>query len=97
VSDKAPDRFRLRVVTSDALLVETRADEAQIPTIDGLIGVFPLHRPLVVALGRGTLSYRQGAYEERFEIDGGYAEISPDSVLVFTETAAADSSADGAE
>ena len=42
-------------------------------------------------------SYRQGAYEERFEIDGGYAEISPDSVLVFTETAAADSSADGAE
>jgi len=89
VSDKAPDRFRLRAVTSKSLLIETEADEAQIPTIDGLIGVFPDHRPLIVALGRGTLSYRQGAYEERFEIDGGYAEIGPDSVLVFTESAAA--------
>ncbi|MCX6567149.1 MAG: hypothetical protein NTW38_12155 [Candidatus Aminicenantes bacterium] len=88
MSGKAPDRFRLRVVTSKSLLIETDADEAQIPTIDGLIGVFPNHQPLIVALGRGTLSYRQAAYEERFEIDGGYAEISPDSVLVFTESAA---------
>lgn len=87
MSEKAPDRFRLRVVTSKSLLVETDADEAQIPTIDGLIGVFPNHRPFIVALGRGTLSYRQAAYEERFEIDGGYAEIGPDSVLVFTESA----------
>jgi len=85
VSEKAPDRFRLRVVTSRSLLVETEADEAQIPTIDGLIGVYPNHRPLIVALGRGTLSYRQAAYEERFEIEGGYAEIGPDSVLIFTE------------
>jgi F-type H+-transporting ATPase subunit epsilon len=74
-------------VTSRALLVETDADEVQIPTIDGLIGVYPEHRPLVVALGRGTLSYRQAKYEERFEIDGGYAEIGPASVLIFTESA----------
>ena len=87
MSEKAPDRFRLRVVTSKSLLIETDADEAQIPTIDGLIGVFPNHRPLIIALGRGTLSYRQAAYEERFEIDGGYAEIGLDSVLVFTESA----------
>jgi F-type H+-transporting ATPase subunit epsilon len=87
VSPTAPARLRLRIVTSRALLVETDADEVQIPTIDGLIGVFPQHRPLIVALGRGTLAYRQARYEERFEIDGGYAEIAPESVLVFTESA----------
>jgi F-type H+-transporting ATPase subunit epsilon len=87
VSGNAPARLRLRIVTSRALLVETDADEVQIPTIDGLIGVYPEHRPLVVALGRGTLSYRQAKYEERFEIDGGYAEIGPASVLIFTESA----------
>jgi F-type H+-transporting ATPase subunit epsilon len=89
MSIAAPVRFKLRVVTSKALLVETEADEAQIPTTEGLIGVFPAHRPLVAALGRGTLSYRQSKYQEQFEVEGGYAEIGPDSVLIFTETIAA--------
>jgi len=90
VSGNTPARLHLRIVTSRALLVETAADEVQIPTIDGLIGVYPEHRPLVIALGRGTLSYRQAKYEERFEIDGGYAEIGPASVLIFTESAPSD-------
>ncbi|MHB8055729.1 MAG: F0F1 ATP synthase subunit epsilon [Candidatus Aminicenantales bacterium] len=87
MSGTAPARLHLRIVTSRALLVETDADEVQIPTIDGLIGVYPEHRPLIVALGRGTLAYRQAKYEERFDIDGGYAEIGPESVLIFTESA----------
>jgi F0F1-type ATP synthase epsilon subunit len=40
----------------------------------------------VAALGRGILTYRQGKYEERFPIEGGYAEVGPASVLVFTES-----------
>lgn len=87
MSPTQPARMHLRIVTSRALLVETDVDEVQIPTIDGLIGVYPEHSPLIVALGRGTLAYRQARYEERFEIDGGYAEIGPASVLVFTESA----------
>ena len=87
MSGTAPDRFRLRVVTSKSLLVETEADEAQIPTIDGLIGILPGHRPLIVAIGRGALTYRQAKYEEKFEIEGGYAEIGPSSVIIFTESA----------
>ena len=86
MSAAGPDRFHLRVVTSKSLLVETEVDEVQIPTIDGLIGVFPHHRPLVAALGRGVLTYRQGKYEERFPIEGGYAEVGPDAVIVFTES-----------
>ena len=86
MSAAGPDRFHLRVVTPRSLLVETDVDEVQIPTIDGLIGVFPHHRPLVAALGRGILTYRQGKYEERFPIEGGYAEVGPASVLVFTES-----------
>ena len=89
MSIAAPVRFRLRVVTPKSLLIETEADEAQIPTTEGLIGVFPGHRPLVAALGRGTLSYRQAKYEEQFEVEGGYAEIGPDEVLILTETVAA--------
>jgi len=77
--------FHLKVITPRSVLVEADVDEAQIPTTEGLIGVYPNHRPLVVAIGKGTLSYRQGKYEDRFDISSGLAEIGPDRVLVFTE------------
>ena len=77
--------LRLKVVTPRLLLVDADVETVQVPTIEGLIGVWPGHRPLVAAIGRGTLSYSQGGDEESFAIDGGTAEIHPDRVLVFTK------------
>jgi F-type H+-transporting ATPase subunit epsilon len=87
VSPNPAPALHLKVVTPHYLLVDTDVDEVQIPTIEGLIGVFPGHRPLMAAIGRGTLSYRLGADEETVAISGGTAEIHPDRVLVFTRTA----------
>jgi len=86
MSQTLPASFHLKVITPRRLLVEADVQEASIPSLEGLIGVRPGHRPLMIALGRGTLSYRQGASEESFEVAGGYAEILPDQVLVFTES-----------
>jgi F-type H+-transporting ATPase subunit epsilon len=87
VSPKTAASLRLKVVTPRRLLVEADVEDVQIPTVNGLIGVWPGHRPLVTALGRGRLSYRQGGEEEAFEVDGGTAEIQPERVLVFTRIA----------
>jgi F-type H+-transporting ATPase subunit epsilon len=84
VSPIAAPTLRLKVVTPRLLLVDADVEEVQVPTIDGLIGVYPGHRPLMAAIGRGTLSYRQAGDEESFAIDGGTAEIRPDRVLIFT-------------
>lgn len=86
MSNALPPSFRLKVITPRRLLADADVQEASIPALDGLIGVRPGHRPLMTALGRGTLTYRQGSDEESFEIEGGYAEILPDEVLVFTES-----------
>ncbi len=86
MSESLPSSFRLKVITPRRLLAEADVQEASIPSLEGLIGVLPGHRPLMVALGRGTLTYRQGTNEESFEVDGGYAEILPDQVLVFTQS-----------
>ena len=64
---------------------EVEADEVTLPGLDGQIGILPGHRPMVAALGEGTLTYRAGGESEEREIRGGYAEIGPDRVLVFTE------------
>jgi len=86
MSESLPSSFRLKVITPRRLLAEADVQEASIPSLEGLIGILPGHRPLMIALGRGTLTYRQGTNEESFEVDGGYAEIMPDQVLVFTRS-----------
>ncbi|MBN2207496.1 MAG: F0F1 ATP synthase subunit epsilon, partial [Candidatus Aminicenantes bacterium] len=66
-------------------LVDAEAEEVQLPSLEGLIGILPGHQPLMVGLGQGTLSYRKGSGGESFEVRGGQAHILPDKVLVFTE------------
>ncbi len=85
MSQILPSSLTLKVLTPKALLVEAEADEVSLPSLEGLIGILPGHRPLLVALGKGRISYRSAGEEEQFSIDGGYAEILPDRVTVFTE------------
>jgi F-type H+-transporting ATPase subunit epsilon len=80
-----PAALSLRVLTSRALLAEAEATEVSLPSLEGYIGILPGHRPLLVALGKGRISYRSAGEEEQFEIAGGYAEVLPDRVTVFTE------------
>ena len=80
-----PAALSLRVLTSRALLAEAEATEVSLPSLEGYIGILPGHRPLLVALGKGRISYRSAGEEERFDIAGGYAEVLPDRVTVFTE------------
>ncbi|MGD0782913.1 MAG: hypothetical protein ABSA30_08660 [Candidatus Aminicenantales bacterium] len=84
MSEEKPLRLHLHVVTPRRLLVDAAVDEARIPGLDGQIGILPGHRPLMLALGKGPIVFRQGADEETIEVEGGTAEILPDRVLVFT-------------
>ncbi len=87
--------FHLKVITPKLLLVEAEVDEVSIPSLDGYIGVLPGHRPLMTALGQGTITYRQGRDEESFAVQGGTAEILPDKVIVFTELSDEDAGSGG--
>ncbi|MCJ7588157.1 MAG: hypothetical protein MUQ00_09700 [Candidatus Aminicenantes bacterium] len=83
-ADKAGS-LHLRVLTPRRVLVDAEADEIQLPSLEGAIGILPGHAPLMVALGKGVLSYRRGSGEESFAVQGGQAQILSDKVMVFTE------------
>lgn len=80
-----PPSLHLRVITPKKLLVDARVDEVSLPSLEGSLGILPGHRPLLAALGKGVLSYRMAKREEKFLVRGGFAEIEPEKVLVFTE------------
>jgi F-type H+-transporting ATPase subunit epsilon len=85
MSQSTPPSLSLRVISPRSLLVDAGVDEVILPSVDGELGILPGHRPLVVALGQGVLSYRIAGNEEKFSISGGYAEVQPEMVVVFAE------------
>jgi F-type H+-transporting ATPase subunit epsilon len=85
MSPDLPSTIRLKVVTSRTILAELDVDEVTIPSLEGYLGILPGHRPLFAALGPGLLSYLAGGRGESFPVQGGYAEVGPEQVVVFAE------------
>jgi len=84
MSDDIPSSMKLRVYSFQRVIADEHVQNVAIPSLEGYVGIYPGHRAMVLAVGKGSLSYEISGREKRFQIEGGYAEISPDEVLVFT-------------
>jgi F-type H+-transporting ATPase subunit epsilon len=85
MSPASSGRLSLRVIAPREVLVQAEVLEVSLPSLDGQVGILPGHRPMVLALGRGPLTFRSEAHEGSFNVRGGYAEVGPEAVLAFTE------------
>jgi F-type H+-transporting ATPase subunit epsilon len=81
------DTFQLEIVTPEKKVVDTAAEEIQIPGKDGYLGVLPGHAPLITELAVGEIKFRTGADEQRLAVAWGFAEVLPDRVTILAETA----------
>ena len=80
-----PKKIQLVVVTRERKILETEADEVELPASDGEIGVLPGHTPLLASLRIGVMRFRNGSSVERLVISWGFAEVLPDRVIVLAE------------
>jgi len=81
------DTFQLEIVTPAKLVVKDVAEEAQIPGLNGYLGILPGHAPLITELSVGTITYRSGGAEHTLAVAWGFAEVLPDKVTILAETA----------
>lgn len=79
--------LQLQVVTPEREVVQTEADEVQLPGSEGYLGVLPGHAPLITLLKTGVLSYRRAGTEQALAVSTGFAEISNDRVSVLADSA----------
>ncbi len=84
MSEGMSHSLKLMVITPDLLLVDEEVQEVGLPGLDGCLGIFPGHSPLLVTLGEGNITYRKSNTELTHGVSGGYAEVHADRVLVFT-------------
>ncbi|HUA14404.1 MAG TPA: F0F1 ATP synthase subunit epsilon [Verrucomicrobiae bacterium] len=81
------DTFQLEIVTPEKKVVETAAEEVQIPGKNGYLGILPGHAPLIAELAVGEITYRENSAEQRLAVAWGFAEVLPDKVTILAETA----------
>jgi F-type H+-transporting ATPase subunit epsilon len=80
-------KLKLRVVTPTRTVVESEADEVELPGELGYLGILPGHTPLITVLKTGVLTYRNGGDERALAISAGFAEIANDVVTVLADQA----------
>ena len=79
--------FLFECATPNRLVVSEMVDEVVAPGSEGYFGVWTGHAPFLTTLGIGRLHYRQGREEWILVVNGGFAEVGPEKVIVLTETA----------
>lgn len=82
-----PDTFQLEIVTPDKQVVKDEAEEAQIPGLNGYLGILPGHAPLITELAVGVITYRARSVTHALAVAWGFAEVLPDKVTILAETA----------
>jgi len=81
-----PESFQLEIVTPEKLVVKEAVEEAQIPGLDGYLGILPGHAPLITELGVGVITYRAGGATKTLSVAWGFAEVLQDRVTILAET-----------
>lgn len=79
--------FEIEIATPERMLVREQATEAQIPALNGYIGVLPDHAPLLSELGYGALSFTSGGQKHFLAVHGGFLEIMDNRVRVLATVA----------
>jgi F-type H+-transporting ATPase subunit epsilon len=83
------DTFQLEIVTPEKKVVDTAAEEVQIPGKNGYLGILPGHAPLITELAVGEITYREtsGSAEQQLAVAWGFAEVLPNKVTILAESA----------
>ncbi len=80
-------KLKIQVVTPTRTVVDSEADQVELPGELGYLGILPGHAPLITVLKTGVLSYENAGVERALAITAGFAEISNDVVTVLADLA----------
>ncbi|GAB6052354.1 F0F1 ATP synthase subunit epsilon [Magnetospira thiophila] len=83
------DTVKFEMVTPERLLVSQLVHMVLIPGGEGDFGVLPGHTPLLSTIRPGTIVLygKDNKIAERLFVEGGFAEVTPESCTVLVEEA----------
>ena len=77
--------MKLEIITPEQIYFSGEVTSVTLPGTSGLFTVWENHAPLISSLAKGKISYMADKVETELIVDGGFAEISNNTVTVCVE------------
>jgi F-type H+-transporting ATPase subunit epsilon len=81
--------LKLEIITTDATAYSEDVDMVTIPGVEGQMGVFPQHVPLMTQMVPGEIIVRKDGRDYFLAVGEGLVEVTADHVSVLTDLAIA--------
>jgi F-type H+-transporting ATPase subunit epsilon len=78
--------MKLEIITPEHIYFSGEVTSVTLPGTSGLFTVWENHAPFISSLKKGKLSYIVDKNETELTVDGGFAEISKNTVTVCIES-----------
>ena len=81
--------MQIDVVSAEESIYSGEAEFVVLPGVEGELGIYPRHTPLITQIKAGTVRIKvPGKTEEELVyVQGGFLEVQPDHVNVLSDTA----------
>ena len=79
--------LKLEIVTPDAKVYAEDVDMVTLPGVEGEMGIFPQHVPLMTQLTAGEVIARKGGQEYFLAVGEGFVEVTGERVSILTDMA----------
>lgn len=88
--DWEPDNMatlKLEIVTPESKIYSEDVDMVTLPGVEGEMGIFPMHIPLMTQVAAGEITARKGGQDHFLAIGEGFVEVTGTRVAVLTDMA----------
>src|SRR5205823_11954254 len=79
--------LKLEIVTPEAKTYSEDVEMVTLPGIEGEMGIYPMHVPLMTQIVAGELAVRKDGRDYFLAIGEGFVEITADKVAIMTDMA----------
>jgi F-type H+-transporting ATPase subunit epsilon len=81
--------LKLEIVTPEAKTYSGDVDMVTLPGVEGEMGIYPMHVPLMTQIIAGEVAARKNGQDEFFAVGEGFVQITADHVAILTDMAIA--------
>jgi F-type H+-transporting ATPase subunit epsilon len=79
--------LKLEIVTPEAKIYSEDVDMVTLPGVEGEMGIFPMHIPLMTQVAAGEICARRNGQDHYLAVGEGFVEITGDRVAILTDMA----------
>ena len=91
------DTLKLEIVTPSAIVYSEDVSMVALPGLQGDMGIYPNHVPLMTKVAAGEVEVTRGGQKELLAVGEGFAEVTADRVSILTDMAAQEADIDEAK